>query len=126
VTGAVLQGLGLIGLAATTMAVWPDLTPLALAPAMAVAGVGSGLVAPTLFRVILSQVPPVRAGAGSGTLVTAQQISLALGVAAIGSLFLSLSDSRGMRDAIATVLGVHSFLAILVALLATRLPDPRQ
>jgi MFS family permease len=122
--GAVLQGLGLTGLAVTILAVWPDLTPPVLAPAMAVAGFGQGLIAPTLFRVILSQVPPVRAGAGSGVLVTTQQVSLALGVATLGSLFLSLSTGPGMRQAVVTVLLIQTFLALLVALLTRRLPNP--
>src|SRR5207245_10544317 len=42
--GAVVQGLGLVGLAATFLIAWPNIDPLKLAPAMAVVGIGQGLV----------------------------------------------------------------------------------
>ena len=45
---------------------------------------------PVLFRIVLSEVPAERAGVGSGVMVTTQQSALALGVATLGSLFLSL------------------------------------
>ena len=48
------------------------------------------------------QVPPARAGAGSGLAATAQQSGLALGVATLGSLFLALC--RRTREALTVVL----------------------
>src|SRR5205823_9973923 len=79
--GAVLQAVGLVGLAGTLFAAWPDVNVLRLAPAMAVAGFGQGLVMSPLFGFVLAGVPDARAGVGSGVLATTQQTALALGVA---------------------------------------------
>ena len=122
--GALLQAAGLTGLAATLFAVWPHAGALNLAPAMVVAGVGQGLVMPTLFGLVLAGVPAHRAGVGSGVLVTTQQSALALGVATLGSLFLSLSaaHSLGMRDAFAVVLAAQTVIAVLLAAGSRALP----
>lgn len=48
-----------------------------------------------LFRVVLAEVPPARAGIGGGVLTTTQQTGLALGVATLGTLYLSLSAEPG-------------------------------
>jgi hypothetical protein len=100
---------------------------LSLAPAMVVTGFGQGLMVTTLFRVVLSRVPVESAGVGSGSLVTVQQVSLALGVATLGSLFLWLSepDVLGMRDAFAVVMAVQAVVAAAVSLFSRKLPDPR-
>lgn len=126
VAGALLQGAGLVGLGATLLLAWPHLDPLKLAPAMAVAGVGQGFVMPPLFAFVLAGVPAARAGVGSGVLTTTQQAALALGVATIGSLFLSLStpDSLGMRDAFVLVLAVQAAVAVVVAVGSRSLPEP--
>ncbi len=124
--GAVLQGVGLAGLAATLLAAWPHVDPLNLAPAMAVAGVGQGLVMSPLFGFVLAGVPAARAGVGSGILTTTQQSALALGVATLGSLFLSLSPagSLGIRDAFVVVLAVQTVVAAAVAVGSRALPPP--
>jgi MFS family permease len=87
--GALVQAAGLGLLAWTAWRSWPDLSVAALLPGMAVAGFGQGLQLPVLFRVVLAEVPPERAGVGSGVMVTTQQAALALGVATLGTLFLS-------------------------------------
>jgi hypothetical protein len=69
-------------------------------------------------------VPGRLAGIGSGVLVTTQQGSLAPGVASLGSLFISLSDSSGMRHAFTVVVAVQAVIAVVIGLLALRLPDP--
>jgi EmrB/QacA subfamily drug resistance transporter len=126
--GALLQAAGLAGLAATLFAAWPDVDVLRLAPAMAVAGFGQGLVMSPLFGFVLAGVPAGRAGVGSGVLATTQQAALALGVAGLGSLFLSLapSHSLGIRDAFVVVLAVQTGVAFVVAAAARALPGPVQ
>ncbi|MFF0432249.1 MFS transporter [Streptomyces sp. NPDC004327] len=120
--GALFQalGLGLIVWAAARS--WPDLSVLDLAPGMAVAGLGQGLQLPVLFRVVLSEVPAERAGVGSGVMVTAQQSAMALGVATLGSLFLSLSATDGAGTALTVTLLVQLGLAVVTGALALRLP----
>ena len=123
--GALLQAAGLAGLAGTLFLAWPHVDALNLAPAMIVAGVGQGFVMPTLFGLVLAGVPAHRAGVGSGVLVTTQQSALALGVATLGGLFLSLSaaHSLGTRDAFAVVLAAQTAIAVLVAAGSRLLPQ---
>ncbi|MEV0205338.1 MFS transporter [Streptomyces sp. NPDC050788] len=120
--GAVVQGLGVGLMALAAWRSWPDLGLLELLPGAALAGAGQALQLPIVFRVVLSEVPPARAGVGSGVMMTTQQSALALGVAALGTLFLSLVPSTGMRDALVTTLLVQLACVALTGLLSLRLP----
>jgi predicted MFS family arabinose efflux permease len=125
--GGLLQGAGLIVLAITVYLGWPALSVLSLAPGLAIAGLGQGLVMSPLFGIVLSEVPPAVAGAGSGVLTTTQQTALALGVATLGSLFLAMaSDGAGVRTGFLTVLAIQLVIAIGVAGGARRLPGWRR
>lgn len=59
----------------------------AFLPPLLMAGIGLGLGFSSLFQLVLSNVPPRDAGAGSGALQAFQQVGGALGVAIIGELF---------------------------------------
>lgn len=120
--GGILQavGIGLVLLA--VLRDWADLGLAALAPGVAVAGLGQGLQLPVLMRLVLSDVPADRAGVGGGVMITTQQSALALGVATLGSLFLALAPSMGMRDALAVTLLVQLGMVVLTVLLSMRLP----
>ncbi|MFB7589909.1 MFS transporter [Streptomyces sp. NPDC056169] len=120
--GALFQALGLGLLALTAWRSWPDLSVGSLLPGMALAGLGQGLQLPVLFRVVLSEVPQERAGVGSGVMVTAQQTALTLGVATLGTLFLSLSASGSTGTALTVTLLLQLAMALLTAGLAMRLP----
>jgi hypothetical protein len=97
-----------------------------LGPGLAVAGLGQGLVVSPLFGIVLSQVPAAVAGAGSGVLTTTQQSALALGVATLGGLFLSLAgDGTGISTAFIVVLAVQVVIAAGVAAGARGLPGWR-
>ncbi len=120
--GAVLQGLGLALMTLAAWRSWPDLGMVELLPGAALAGAGQALQLPVVFRVVLSEVPAARAGVGSGVMITTQQSSLALGVATLGTLFLSLSTSLGMRDALVTTLLVQLAAVASTGLLSLRLP----
>ena len=121
-TGAVIQAVGLVVLTLTVALDWSGLSPLVLLPGMAIAGTGQGLVMPPLIRLVLSEIPSERAGVGGGILATTQQSSLALGVATLGTLFLTLAPTHGMHDALALVLGLQLVLTLVVIALSTRLP----
>ncbi len=117
VVGALVQCAGLLGIAAV-LASRPLLaSPAELAPLTAVLGAGQGLVMSPLFRLALAQVPAHRAGVASGLLVTVQQVSLALGVATLGGLFLATAGPGrlGVRAAFGTVVVVQAGLAVVVA-----------
>jgi hypothetical protein len=74
------------------------------------------------LRIVLSEVPPARAGDGGGVVITTQQSALALGVATLGSLFLALVPGVGMRDALVTTLLVQLVGVVLTVALSLRLP----
>ncbi|MEU0738014.1 MFS transporter [Streptomyces sp. NPDC006134] len=120
--GAVLQGAGLALMALAAWRSWPDLGVVELLPGGALAGAGQALQLPVIYRVVLSEVPPARAGVGGGVMSTTQQASLALGVATLGTLFLSLIPPLGMRDALMTALLVQLAAVTLTGLLSLRLP----
>ncbi|MFD8174352.1 MFS transporter [Streptomyces sp. NPDC059709] len=121
-TGAALQGVGLALMTLAAWRSWPDLGLVELLPGAAVAGAGQALQLPVVLRLVLSEVPAERAGVGSGVMVTTQQSSLALGVATLGTLFLSLIPGMGMRDALVTTLLVQLAAVALTGLLSLRLP----
>ncbi|MFC9126824.1 MFS transporter [Streptomyces sp. NPDC057099] len=120
--GAVLQGVGLALMALAAWRFWPHLGFVELLPGAAIAGAGQALQLPVIYRVILSEVPPARAGVGSGVMITTQQSALALGVATLGTLFLSLVPTMGMRNALVTTLLVQLAGVVLTGLLSLRLP----
>ena len=79
---------------------------------------------PSLIRVVLSEVPVSAAGAGSGVFTTTQQLSLAVGVATLGSLFVSLAQpgSIGTLPAFLIILGLQALVAVAIVLGARALP----
>jgi MFS family permease len=120
--GSGIQLLGLLLLAWTLEQTWPHTSPWALLPAFTVMGFGQGLTMPSLIRVVLSEVPLESAGAGSGVFTTMQQLALAIGVASLGSLFVSLSAASRMGPLHAAVLVVSVQALIAVStLLGSRL-----
>ncbi|MFF9507678.1 MFS transporter [Streptomyces sp. NPDC014724] len=120
--GGVIQAVGVLVLALTVWQRWSGLGVLGLMPGVAIAGFGQGLQLPVLFRIVLSDVPAARAGVGGGVMTTTQQAALALGVATLGTLFLSLAPGSGMRDALAMTLLVQLAAVVLTTLLSLRLP----
>jgi MFS family permease len=123
--GALIQAAGLAAVLAELAGSWPHPGLLQMAPGMLVLGIGQGLIMSPLFGVVLSEVPPGKAGAGSGVLATTQQSSLALGVATVGSLYLVLAAGLGVARAAQAVLGVLVLNALGVAAMSRRLPQPR-
>ena len=61
----------------------------AFLPPLLIAGIGLGLGFSALFQLVLANVPPRDAGAGSGALQAFQQVGGALGVAIIGEIFFT-------------------------------------
>ena len=128
VAGALIQASGLVAIIAELAGSWPHPGPLTLAPGMLVLGIGQGLIMSPIFGFVLSEVPPRKAGAGSGVLATTQQSSLALGVATLGSLYLTLAapGNLGAGRAAAVILAVLVANALAVAAMSRRLPAQRR
>jgi hypothetical protein len=115
--GALAQLAGLVALGATLAVTWPRVEPAHLAAGLVVTGYGQGLLMPTLLRVVLSGVPVEVAGAGSGVFTTMQQVSLAVGVGTLGTLFVTLAPAGrlGTLHATLLVLGVQALVAAVIA-----------
>jgi EmrB/QacA subfamily drug resistance transporter len=126
--GALVQAVGLAGLAWSLEAGWPHPNFLSVAPALVVMGLGQGCIMSPLMGVVLSDVPPHAAGVGSGVLATTQQTSLALGVATLGTLYLTAAPTGrlGPLHSLMVVLGVLFVVALSVSRMSRRLPDPAQ
>jgi EmrB/QacA subfamily drug resistance transporter len=122
--GSTIQLVGLVLLIMELLATWPQVSILDLAPGLAVMGAGQGLIMSPLVRIVLSDVPVESAGAGSGVLTTMQQTSLALGVATIGSAFISLSPigRLGPLHAVVLVLSFQAVVAAGIAVASRGLP----
>jgi hypothetical protein len=75
-----------------------DSTWRVLVAGLAVLGAGVGVANPTLASAALAAVPRERSGMASGAVSTARQLSFALGVAALGTVFTS-GATRALRDA---------------------------
>lgn len=120
--GGLVQGVGIALIALAVWRSWPEPGWPLLLTGAAVAGGGQALQLPIVFRIVLSEVPPARAGVGSGVMITTQQSALALGVATLGSLFLGLVPGMGMRDALVTTLLVQLAGVGLTVGLSLRLP----
>ncbi|MFI9046400.1 MFS transporter [Streptomyces sp. NPDC053427] len=122
IAGSLIQGTGLLVLALTVYAGWPGISVAGLAPSMAILGAGQGMVLPTVVRIVLSELPVAQAGVGGGVMTTSQQSGLALGVATLGTLFLALLPSVGIRDALLAALLTQLAIVLGTTVLALRLP----
>jgi hypothetical protein len=75
-----------------------DISPFAYILPLLIYGFGQGSLQAPLVNFILADVPPVEAGSASGVVTMLQQLSFALGVAVIGSVFLvALGPNPGAR-----------------------------
>ena len=101
--------------------------PERLAPLFFAIGVGNGFVIPALIGVSLTDVPPPKAGAASGTLATGQQFATAAGVAVLSEIFFGAlghsPDKHAYLRAIQYVLILDA--SLLVACFVASLFLPR-
>ena len=121
--GFALQVLG-FGSVALTVA---GIVAVPLSAGLACAGIGFGLVMPSVIKVVIGGVDPRHAGLASGIAISTFQIASALGVAVIGGVFYTvLGDGRDLAayaHAFAVALGCNVVLLALGALLSLGLWD---
>jgi EmrB/QacA subfamily drug resistance transporter len=89
--GLTLEACGIFGY---VLAFGPHTTFLSLLPALALHGVGIGFATSQLTNVVLSDIPPQKAGSASGAAGMVRQVGTALGIALIGAIFLSQARSH--------------------------------
>ncbi|MGX9229154.1 MFS transporter [Streptomyces albus] len=122
--GAIVMALGL-GLVWVGVDLMEGANPAAaLMPGLVLYGAGGGIVATSLIGVALSGVAPADAGAASGGILTAVQVSEAAGVAGIGALFAALATGHGEVSGFAVSVGVLAVLSLVTALLLNLLSHP--
>jgi hypothetical protein len=119
--GAVVQLAGLASLVAVIVASWPHVSLWAMVAPLALVGAGQSMLFAGLFRSVLTDVPTHLGGIGSGALITLQQGGLALGVATLGTLYLSL-EPHSISHAFATVEYVQMGIVAILAIGAAALP----
>lgn len=96
--GPILAGLAALAASAAWVAALPSAAPYPLfAPALALMGMGAGLVAPSMNAAILASVPPSLSGIGAGVLNASRQVGTALGVAVFASLFHDHAGAAAVR-----------------------------
>lgn len=113
ITGSVITALGYGAIAAVGT---PPLPVLAVV--LAVVGAGQGLAITPMLSLTLRAVPARQAGAGSGLVVTAQQLGSALGVCLFGLVFYGMlsADFYGTGAAV-----IAAFRVTIAALPVTAL-----
>ncbi|MEU8512442.1 MFS transporter [Kitasatospora sp. NPDC048722] len=109
--GLLICGIGEAGL----YGLGPDSTWVRLAPGLAVAGVGSGVLNAALARLAVSSVPAHRAAMGSGANNTSRYVGSALGVAVTVAVAASAHPTAPGHEAAARALAAGTDRAVVVA-----------
>src|SRR5262249_26226647 len=91
----------------------PLLSGWDLAPALAVGGIGLGLLVVPLVDIALATVEPTDAGASAGAYGTFQQVGAAVGVAVVGVVFFGAVGSIFTADRLRDALGSASWVAVI-------------
>jgi EmrB/QacA subfamily drug resistance transporter len=127
VVGLAMQAIGLGWIAAVATA---DLSYAQLGPAFAIAGVGIGMVFPTVANAVLGSVPRAEAGVASGINSTLRELGGVLGVAVLAAVFARprvYSSPHVFIEGFSPALWVAVGLTAIGALAAALYPgrDPR-
>ncbi len=93
---------------------------------MAVYGLGSGLVLPSLLNMALKSVPVEFAGAAAGLYSTFQQTASALGISIIGGVFYFFVETGDYVKAFDYGVVANIICAVVVGVLLYLLPDKRE
>jgi predicted MFS family arabinose efflux permease len=99
IEGCAVQITGLAALALVVTVVAAPSAPLLVLP-LTLFGYGQGLVMAPLSGAVLSSVPAVNAGSGSGMYGTTAQIANAAGVAAIGAVYFAVASAASAPTAL--------------------------
>ena len=112
--------LALVDHSGTNVSLW------ALAPALIVIGIGTGLCFTTIPTVALGDARPDEAGSASGSLSSIQQLASAIGSATVTSIFFQAATSglaHAMKVTLVVVLVVTALSLPIVALMPRTAPS---
>ncbi len=103
---------------------------IGLEEGLACAGLGYGVVMPSVIKAIIGDVIPRHAGLASGIVMTTLQIGAALGVAIVGGVFYSALGARkdlaGYAHAFSAAIACNVALLIAAAVLSLFLPSEKR
>jgi EmrB/QacA subfamily drug resistance transporter len=122
VVGLAMQAIGLGWIAAIATS---NLSYAELGPALGVAGIGIGMVFPTVANAVLGSVPLAEAGVASGTNSTVRQLGGVLGVAVLAAVFARpgvYSSPQLFMEGFSPALWVGVGLTVIGALAAALSP----
>jgi EmrB/QacA subfamily drug resistance transporter len=125
VIGLAMQAIGLGWIAAVATS---NVSYVQLGPAFAIAGVGIGMVFPTVANAVLGSVPLAEAGVASGTNSTIRELGGVLGVAVLAAVFARrgvYSSPRLFVEGFSPALWVGVGLTVIGALAAALYPGRR-
>ncbi|MGW6006301.1 MFS transporter [Oerskovia enterophila] len=107
------------GIAGTALLAWPSVPPILGMLSWTVAGLGMGMVHPTLSVLTLALSPEDQQGANSSALQVSDALSAAIALAVTGSMLWALPDAFGLL-AYVICFGVTVVIALLAAFVAPR------
>ncbi|WP_405007638.1 MFS transporter [Kitasatospora purpeofusca] len=119
--GMVLAAAGALGLWATVDGA-SGLGSWQLAPALALAGLGLGLIMAPFFDIALAGVEESETGSASGVLNAQQQLGGSMGVALLGTAFFGRARTDGFGHAAGLTYGLVAALLAAAFLIAFLLP----
>jgi len=114
--GGLVAAAGLGMLVAVLAAGGDDTSVAWIALALLVTGAGNGLLHPAILGIALRGVPAHDAGAGSGMVVTAQQLAGSVGVAGLGAIFYAALHASAGPDRYATAMKLTAGICLLAML----------
>ena len=94
-----------------------------LAGPLGVWGIGMGLFVAPAFDIVLASVSDEETGSASGVLNANQQLSAAVGVAVMGTVFFSALKARGFAVALERVLWIQIGVGLAILLISPLLPQ---
>ena len=100
--GTAIIAAGMVGIVVTLRLAGIGVTPWQLIPALAVAGLGMGMMMAPFFDIVLAGVEQHETGAASGALTAVQQLGSTLGIAVLGTLFFGILGAH-VANAVDTV-----------------------
>ena len=95
-----------------------------MVPAVAVVGIGAGMVFGQLFDVVLNGVVEAEVGTASGLLNALQQLAFAIGIAGVATIFFDVMDAPHLPSSALGVTALVALIPLAVSfVLAFRLPE---
>jgi EmrB/QacA subfamily drug resistance transporter len=128
--GSLVNAVGFLSLASILQIAGQAITAVPISITLAVIGLGSMLILPTVIGVALTDVRTEQAGIASGTLSTTQQFAGSAGIAVIATVFFAALGQRthtaGYAHATATAVWIDLSLTLVITALTAVLARRRR